>query len=98
MNDNKEKVVTLDGQPLADVKKLPEVPDSILRRMNHEDWLEQFSQVLGLQSPGSPPLTPMRQGAIHRLQLAAMYIRLLKKDLWQAQHSKPEPEEVPEGR
>lgn len=80
------------------------VPDDVLRRLNHADWLGQFAQVLNLKAPGSPPMTPMRQGAITRLELAAKYIRLLEKDLHWAKKGitdgddaenryKPEPDE-----
>lgn len=89
---------TLNGEPLAAPKVEAKIDDDILRRMNHVEWLNDFAKVLGMQRPGGPPQTPMRQGAIARLQLAAQYIELLKKDLWQATHGDDRIEDIPEGR
>lgn len=79
---------TMNG-PFPEVDPEPlrrEIPDDVLRRMNHAEWLRDFSKILGMRAPGSPPMTPMRQGAMQRLALAAQYIDLLKKDLWRAKH------------
>lgn len=61
------------------------VTDEILRRMNHEEWLTMFAQVLEKSATArgqitGVPMTPMRQGAIARVRYARDYIALLKKD------------------
>lgn len=57
------------------------IPDDVVRKMPHEQWLREFAQVLGMTRPNSPPMTPFRQGAIAKLRLAAQYIALLHKEL-----------------
>jgi hypothetical protein len=58
-----------------------EIADDVLRKMNHAEWLEQFSTVLSIQPTGrTNPMTPFRVGAISRLQLANRYIKLLESE------------------
>jgi hypothetical protein len=84
------KLPTLDGQPLGEdkVKVLSSVPDDVLRRMNHAEWLGDFAKVIGTTRPGGPPMTVFRQGATERLRLAERYIRLLEKELHWAKKGK----------
>ena len=60
----------------------------LLRRMNHREWLVQFSETLLAQyrrpDGTTNPMTPFRAGVISRLKQAARYIALLEGDLKQA--------------
>lgn len=53
--------------------------DAQLAKMDHADWLEQFSVQMGTST--SVKMTPFRQGVITRLHWAGKYIRLLQKSL-----------------
>jgi hypothetical protein len=57
----------------------PRVSTEALRKLDHADWLENFARVMQLQT--GIEMTPMRQGVIGRLNLAAEYIRLLQVDV-----------------
>jgi hypothetical protein len=56
-----------------------EMPDDLLRRLDHGEWLRGFALVLET-SPKERglPMTPFRAGAITRLRYAARYIELLE--------------------
>ena len=94
---------TLNGAPLIH-ERMPDaeaVPEEALRRMNHAEWLGQFSVVLDTPVQGRPtPMTPFRMGAITRLKLAARYIALLEADVVALQKRIKDDgiEDCPEGR
>jgi hypothetical protein len=56
----------------------------LLRRMNHREWLVQFSETLLAQyrrpDGTTEPMTPFRAGVISRLKQAAAYIKLLEDE------------------
>lgn len=78
----------LNGSPTVDLASAAaQITDEALVRMDHANWLGQFAQILGLQRPGGPPMTALRQGSIAKLQLAQRYIRLLEQRLGEAEGS-----------
>jgi hypothetical protein len=50
-----------------------------LRGLNHAEWLEDFSQILALQT--GVQMTPKREGTITRLHWAADYVKLLEQQV-----------------
>src|SRR5262245_45202445 len=66
----------------TDPIRAPDLPEAILRRQNHIEWIESFavSLQLGRERRGAP-VTPVLQGAVTRLQWAAQDITLLKADI-----------------
>lgn len=64
----------------------------LLRRMNHRQWLIQFSETLLAQyrrpDGTTEPMTPFRAGVISRLKQAARYIALLEADLRKSREEK----------
>ena len=64
----------------------------LLRRMNHREWLVQFSETLLAQyrrpDGTTNPMTPFRAGVISRLKQAARYIALLETDLRKSREEK----------
>ena len=56
----------------------PAMSSEALRKMDHVDWLENFAHMMQMQT--GVRMTPMRQGVISRLQLAAQFVTLLKAD------------------
>jgi len=60
--------------------------DDALRKLAHADWLVQFAVSLQMtREKRGAPMTPFILGAISRLQMAADYIRLIERDLVEAQ-------------
>lgn len=77
------KLPTLNGETVGEDQTItvPKMPDDVLRKMNHSEWLQQFATVLNMKHPGrEQPMTPFRAGAISRLHLARQYIELLEHE------------------
>jgi len=75
--------LTVNGQTIGEDEtiRVPKMPDDVLRKMNHSEWLMQFAAVLNMKHPGrEQPMTPFRAGAISRLALARQYIELLEHE------------------
>ena len=78
---DKPPKLTVNGQPVGETIVVPQMPDDVLRRMNHAEWLGNFSSTLAMSIPGrANPMTPFRAGAITRLQLAKRYVELLEHE------------------
>jgi hypothetical protein len=73
-----------DGKVMPTLDPTEAIHEDVLRRMEHAKWLREFAMVLGMTRPNSPPMTPFRQGAIAKLKLAARFIELQQRDIWQA--------------
>lgn len=79
------KTTTLDL-----TKDAPSLPSSVVRRMNHREWLFQFALMLESDPPPKSslvgeramrrPMTPFRMGAITRLRYAAQYCGVLEDE------------------
>ena len=65
--------------PMAQVYKPRPLPEAQLRKMNHAEWLEMFSQILGLQT--GVEMTAKREGTITRLYWASAYVKLLEDEI-----------------
>lgn len=65
--------------PLATAYKPRSLPEAQLRKMNHAEWLEMFSQILGLQT--GVQMTAKREGTITRLYWASAYVKLLEDEI-----------------
>ena len=78
----------VNGAPAAVLPGVDEVPEAVVRAFGHAEWLRQFSVALQYRPDPAVPgrhvpveMTPFRQGAVAKLQLAARYIHLLEDDL-----------------
>jgi hypothetical protein len=80
------ETVIINGQPgqlaqqprqrgMDDVSAV-RVSQEVLLKLDHVEWLENFAKVMRMQT--GVEMTPMRQGVISRVNLAAEYIRYLK--------------------
>jgi hypothetical protein len=56
---------------------LSDIPAERLEKMNHAEWLADFSKVLALNT--RVPMSPGRQGMCTRLLWASQYVRLLER-------------------
>jgi len=65
--------------PLAQAYKPRQLPEAQLRKMNHAEWLEMFSQILGLKT--GVQMTAKREGTITRLYWASTYVKLLEDEI-----------------
>lgn len=65
--------------PLAQAYKPRPLPEAQLRKMNHAEWLEMFSQILGLKT--GVEMTAKREGTITRLYWASTYVKLLEDEI-----------------
>lgn len=78
------KLPTVNGHTVGEdnTVAVPKMPDDVLRKMNHAEWLQQFASVLNMKHPGrtEQPMTPFRAGAISRMLLARQYILLLEHE------------------
>jgi len=59
--------------------KIRDLPEEQLRKMNHAEWLEMFSQILGLKT--GVEMTAKREGTITRLYWASAYVKLLEDEI-----------------
>jgi len=78
MTDLKNGTILNGGNPLLKRQFTPrDIDDLQLARLNHAEWLEEFSQILGLTT--GVKMTPKREGTITRLHWASKYVKLLEK-------------------
>jgi len=60
----------------------PDLPADKLAKLNHAEWLEDFSKILALST--GVQMTAKRQGMITRLHWASLYVKALQHDLTMA--------------
>jgi len=83
INDNDLKNGTPLGGPTLKRQFTPRDLDlANLSKLNHVEWLEDFSKVLGLST--GVQMTPKREGIITRLHWAALWVKHLEKTVKQA--------------
>lgn len=83
INDNDIRNGSALGGPTLKRQFTPRDLDlANLSKLNHVEWLEDFSKVLGLST--GVQMTPKREGIITRLHWAALWVKHLEKTLKQA--------------
>jgi len=81
-SDLKARLVNAEAQAwqprkLTEGSRPAALDEQTLLRLNHAEWLSDFSKVLALNT--RVPASPGRQGMINRLAFAADYVLLLEK-------------------